>query len=331
MNIFFNSVIIIISSVAIYLSGERFAKSSSFIGDFLKLPRDIKGATFDAIASSLPELLVALYSVMIFKQFEVGIGTIAGSALFNLLIIPSVCILVSPVIFKVGKKVINRDAIFYLVSVIILLILLIFFKFWGFIISIVLLSTYLIYILTMIQHKKQSNKKIKLKKIITNKSNKNAKQELWKEISLFILMMIIIGIFTFFLTKSAIEIANILKISPVIIAFVVIAAATSIPDTIISVVNAKKGYIDDATSNVFGSNTFDILVGIGLPLLIYSFFKGSVEIIFSNIEIIVGLLVSTLLVTFLFKKKYSLGKKDAILLLSIYFLFLLYIIYLVIK
>ena len=72
--------VILLSSIIIYLSGKRFAESSSKIGDFLNLPRDVKGATFDAISSSLPELLVALYSVIFFKQFEVGIGTIAGSA-----------------------------------------------------------------------------------------------------------------------------------------------------------------------------------------------------------------------------------------------------------
>ena len=123
--------IILLSSIVIYFAGNRFAESSSKIGDYFNLPRDVKGATFDAVASSLPELLVALYSIIFFKQFEVGIGTIAGSALFNLLIIPGICVFAAPVAFKVGKKVLSRDALFYMISVFILVVLLIYFKTWG--------------------------------------------------------------------------------------------------------------------------------------------------------------------------------------------------------
>ena len=48
--------IIILMSVFIYYIGNIFARSSSKIGDYFHLPRAVKGATFDAIASSLPEL-----------------------------------------------------------------------------------------------------------------------------------------------------------------------------------------------------------------------------------------------------------------------------------
>ncbi|MBT7474895.1 hypothetical protein HN706_03075, partial [Candidatus Woesearchaeota archaeon] len=62
MGILLSLGIIILTSIVIYFAGNKFAESSSKIGDYFNLPRDVKGATFDAIASSLPELLVALYS-----------------------------------------------------------------------------------------------------------------------------------------------------------------------------------------------------------------------------------------------------------------------------
>ena len=139
-------LIIIVSAIAIYYSSSRFAHSSSAIGEYLKLSRDVKGATFDAIGGSMPELLVSLFSVLAFGQLEMGIGTIAGSALFNLLVIPGICVLLSPVVFKVGKSVISRDALYYMVSVFLLIVLLIYFSTWGLIISLVLLFGYLIYI-----------------------------------------------------------------------------------------------------------------------------------------------------------------------------------------
>jgi|APSaa5957512622_1039677.scaffolds.fasta_scaffold00003_52 cation:H+ antiporter len=318
MDILIEIAIIIFSSLIIYLAGNKFAESSSKIGDHFKLPRDVKGATFDAISSSLPELLVALYSVIIFKQFEVGIGTIAGSALFNLLIIPSICVFVAPVTFKVSKKVISRDALFYLISIFTLIILIIYFKEWGLIISILLLLIYLVYLKEIITHTKLHKKNFK--------QNKQNEIRFVKEISIFLVLMLIIGIFTFFLTNSAINLSYALGISPIIIAFTIIAAATSVPDTVISVINAKKGDIDDATSNVFGSNIFDILVGIGLPLLIYTLFKGPVLIDFVNLEIILGLLGSTILVLYFFAEDHTLNKRQAITLIIMYFLFLLYVI-----
>jgi|TARA_B100001971_G_C18158757_1_gene520150 cation:H+ antiporter len=308
--------IILLSSIVIYFAGNRFAESSSKIGDYFNLPRDVKGATFDAVASSLPELLVALYSIIFFKQFEVGIGTIAGSALFNLLIIPGICVFAAPVAFKVGKKVLSRDALFYMISVFILVVLLIYFKTWGIIIALLLLSIYIIYIRVIISHTKVHKKE--------NKNKNSGEIKLARELLVFFLLIIIIGIFTFFLTDSAIDLSNELGIPAIIVAFTIIAAATSIPDTIISVVNARKGDIDDATSNVFGSNIFDILVGIGLPLLIYYIYKGPVEILFTNLEIVLGLLGSTMLVLYFFGDDHTIGKKEASILLLMYLAFVVY-------
>jgi len=308
--------IILLSSIVIYFAGERFAESSSKVGDYFNLPRDVKGATFDAVSSSLPELLVALYSVVFFKQFEVGIGTIAGSALFNLLVIPGLCVLVAPVAFKVSKKVISRDALFYMIAVFTLIVLLLYFQTWGLVIALFLLFLYLVYLGEIIGHARAHRK--------NNKPKETEEINLKKEFSIFFLLLIVIGAFTFFLTDSAIDLSNLLGISPIIIAFTIIAAATSIPDTVISVTNAKKGNIDDATSNVFGSNIFDILVGIGLPLLIYVCYKGAVLIEFANLEIILGLLGATILVLYFFAEDHVLTKKNAVVLLLMYLAFVLY-------
>lgn len=309
--------VIVLSSAVIYFAGNRFAEVSSKLGDHFRLPKDVKGATFDAISSSLPELLVALYSVIFFHKFEVGVGTIAGSALFNLLIIPGICVFVAPIAFKVSKRVISRDAFFYLISVFVLIVLLLYFKSWGIGIALILLMIYLVYLMEIRIHTKQYQKSLK-----PNLS----KNKISKEITMFFFTLLLIGGFTFLLTKHAIILSNILGVSPIIIAFTVIAAATSVPDTVISIINSKKGNIDDATSNVFGSNTFNISVGLGLPLLIYYFYKGAVAITFVNIEIILGLLGATILVLYFFVNDGLLGKKEAVILLLMYLIFLIYVI-----
>ncbi|CAD5124087.1 DgyrCDS12391 [Dimorphilus gyrociliatus] len=53
-----------------------------------------------------------------------------------------------------------------------------------------------------------------------------------------------------------------------------LAAGTSIPDLITSVIVAKKGYGDMAVSSSVGSNIFDVTVGLPLPWLIYGAVNG---------------------------------------------------------
>ncbi|MDA3836591.1 MAG: hypothetical protein PF542_03130 [Nanoarchaeota archaeon] len=309
--------VIFIASVVIYFFGKKFAGASSNIGDYFKLSKSVKGATFDAIASSMPELMVALFSVIFFHKFEVGIGTIAGSALFNLLVIPGICVLVAPKVFTVSKEVLSRDALFYIISVFVLLVLVLYLKVWGIFVAIALILIYLFYVRKIVvQTKRGRGKRERPKEIV-----------LMKELFTAFWTVLGMGVATYFLTESAIDFAGILGISPVIIAFTIIAAATSLPDTVISVLNAKKGDIDDATSNVFGSNIFDILMGLGFPLLIYYFIVGPVEIVFNHLEIIIGLLGATIMLFYFFADDNSLSKKEGIFLLLLYVLFVVYVVF----
>ncbi|MBW3019519.1 hypothetical protein KY329_05035 [Candidatus Woesearchaeota archaeon] len=315
--------VIFLASAVIYFAGNWFATASSNIGNFFRLPRSVKGATFDAISSSLPELMIALFSVVAFKRFEVGIGTIAGSALFNLLIIPGVCVLVAPCAFKVSKELISRDGMFYNISVFALLAALLYSRTWGIVIPLIFLVIYFWYIKDIWTHAKAHRKAT---------AHKPQKQmSIWKDVIVALTTMVIIGLASYFLTEHAIGLAEVLGIPAIIIAFTIVAAATSFPDTIISVVNAKKGNIDDATANVFGSNIFDILVGLSIPLLVALFYNSHVVIAFKNLEIIVGLLGATILVLYFLAKSHTLNKKQAWFMLFMYFVFLTYVVFLSMK
>merc|ERR1712185_322198 len=46
---------------------------------------------------------------------------------------------------------------------------------------------------------------------------------------------------------------------------VFLAAGTSVPDALGSIAVAKQGEGDMAVANAFGSNVFDILLGLGVP------------------------------------------------------------------
>lgn len=313
-----NIFIIIIGGFAIYFSGNRFVETSSRIGDYFKLSHSVKGATLDAVASSFPELMIAILSIVVFKHFDIAVGTITGSALFNLLVIPGLAVFVSPKVFRISKEVIARDGMFYSIAVFAFLAAILYSTSWGLIIPIIFLVIYFWYIRVVIRHTREYQKQFD--------DEKNTDIFLPKEVSLAFLDMFVMGIASFFLTESAIALAGLLGIPAIIIAFTVVAATTSGPDAVISVINARKGNIDDATSGIFGSNIFDILVGLSVPFLLYYFFVGGeVNVFFEQTEIIVGLLGATILVIYLMIEDFVLTKKEAVVMLMVYFGFIAYL------
>lgn len=56
----------------------------------LHLVEDVAGATFMAIASSSPELFINCVGTFI-TEGDLGVGTIVGSAVFNVLAVPACC------------------------------------------------------------------------------------------------------------------------------------------------------------------------------------------------------------------------------------------------
>ena len=77
-----------------------------------------------------------------------------------------------------------------------------------------------------------------------------------------------IALLSYFMVDWANKIGCILGIDPAIMGLTFLAAGTSVPDALSSVMVAREGLGDMAVSNAIGSNVFDILLGLGLPWLL---------------------------------------------------------------
>ncbi|KAE8750426.1 hypothetical protein FOCC_FOCC002720, partial [Frankliniella occidentalis] len=64
------------------------------------------------------------------------------------------------------------------------------------------------------------------------------------------------------------------RIPPEVMGLTFLAAGTSIPDLITSVIVARKGFGDMAVSSSVGSNIFDVTVGLPVPWLLYGIIYG---------------------------------------------------------
>ncbi|XP_023263151.1 sodium/potassium/calcium exchanger 3-like isoform X2 [Seriola lalandi dorsalis] len=124
-----------------------FVPSLEKVSENLQLSQDVAGATFMAAGSSAPELFTSLIGVFITKG-DVGVGTIVGSAVFNILVIIGICGIFSGQPITLSWWPVFRDAVFYILSILVLILVIYDEKvlWWE---TIILISMYGIYIIIM--------------------------------------------------------------------------------------------------------------------------------------------------------------------------------------
>jgi Ca2+/Na+ antiporter len=155
-------------SVVIWQACDPFADAAQWVGEALHLPGSVRGATLDAVASSMPELfsgiffvVVAVNSVQSGQQADIvqagaegygsTIATCAGSAVYNMMLIPAFCALVisftrprRPTI-DIEDEVVSRDGVWF-VGCEMLMILFLFQESMHWWMGVVFLGLYAIYI-----------------------------------------------------------------------------------------------------------------------------------------------------------------------------------------
>lgn len=329
-----------------------FIVSLDRISKDLKLSSDAAGATLMAVGSSAPELFVALFSVLKPGEHQaIGIGSIVGSAIFNLLVIVGAAAVVKKA--KLSWEPLVRDLFFYTLAVVLLAMFIWDGKFTITEASVFLL-VYVLYVIAVIYWRRwlpyedtgddfidepiRKSKKARSRIVALNMfSPKHFTGLADKTLLLifprkeryylvFLMSILLIAALSYILVEVAVASAHILQIPEAIIALTVLAVGTSIPDLFSSIIVAKQGRGDMAVSNAIGSNIFDILVGLGLPFIIVMSIEGStIEAggnIIRSVIILFGSLL--LLVALLLGRKWKVGKPTGILLIVAYIAYVFY-------
>lgn len=311
-------LVILASAYFIKYASDQFEAAADFLGRLM--PPGIKGATYNAIGSSMPELMTGLAFIFTISELEIAEGLMAavavtaGSAVFNIVIIPAL-VIVSVTFFgpklkhvKIEKHTVIRDGAFLLIAE----LLLIFFlglreiTWW---VSATLVATYFIYFYFLMDALKEGSKQQQcgtggsgveeivfttetmtyispIKRLLTldmlntwfhGKLRSNG--QAW---ALLGASVVIMGIACHFLAESIVDLAGVFSVPVYITSVILAAAATSVPDTILSVKDSNKGNHDDAVSNAIGSNIFDITVATGVPLLLYTVMFGTINLVISD-------------------------------------------------
>lgn len=344
---------ITLAMLIIWRSSDGFEVASAYLGR--NLTDGVRGATINAVGSSIPELFTTLFSLMLLGEvdnFAFGIGTTAGSAIFNGMIIPAVAILavIGYGIAKkvnVSKKVILRDGIGLIIAELIL-IYMISGNHLTWLHGLVLMLTYVVYVAYMFttMNKAEGNAVVKESQKNEEEESVGRKQSILKAFilldfedvfvrkkintvnawTLLLFSMLVIGLACIVLIHSCELLSEELGIAPYFIAVVLASAATSVPDTILSYRDAVAGQYDDAVANALGSNIFDICFALGFPLFAFTLFNGPIimtpETVANVAELQASLVILTIIAFLIYYFNNGLKQIHAALLLGLYILFI---------
>tara|TARA_B100001250_G_scaffold11370_1_gene9868 strand:- start:4901 stop:5986 length:1086 start_codon:yes stop_codon:yes gene_type:complete len=281
--------------------------SSSFDLAANYLTRDIgegiKGPTINAIASSLPELFISFLFLFYYgdiKGFSAGYATIIGSSAFNIAVIPVVSFLVvffrkKTQHFEVDRNILRQDGLFLLGAVLLFLGGL----YYGInkYFAVVLIVYYILYIRSLYISRKDNETGAEKNNIVRIEPSTGILLDILNirlfrvftagkvnsitSIFVIIASIAIIAYSCHLLITSTEEISRYIGVNLFFVSFIIASIASSLPDTFLSVKDAINGKFNDSFSNAYGSNMFDICIGLGLPLLIYTYLHGPIDTTFA--------------------------------------------------
>ena len=352
MDILLSFIPIVIATYIIWKIGTSFDIAASYLTR--NLNEGIKGPTINAIASSLPELLIASFFLIFIGNidgFKSGFATIIGSSIFNIALIPTIAFLViylkhGKKLFPTSREIIKQDGIFLIITEIFLIIAII----YGGIsttFSIILITLYLLYIYIVIKLRNKNQEDDKDSndddfKLVSDESflrrlinldlfgliYSNKKLNNLNTGTVLILSIVIMAGACHQIVLSSESLSATLGIEIFIVTFIITAIASSVPDTILSIKDAENEKYKDAFSNAYASNIFDICIGIGLPVLVYLLMKGDNNLIIGESDQLlllsssVLLLIFTIIITFIYWLK-DLNIFRSIIIISCYIVFLI--------
>ena len=260
-------LLLIVGFVALILGANWLVDGATSVGIRAKLSPLIIGLTIVAFGTSLPELIINVFSC-IKGSSGLAIGNIVGSNIMNILFILGVASVIYPI--DVDRISIRRDIPAGFVATATLFV---FANFtWGsltinWIEGLLLLALAACYLVLTMKKNDSTGKK--------DGSTTNTEVEIiqlpmpWGKTILY-LVFGIVGLYIGgeLVSNNAQTIAKAWGMSDAMIGLTVVAMATSLPELITSIVAATKKNSGIAIGNVLGSNILNIFVVLGISALI---------------------------------------------------------------
>ncbi len=312
--------VLLLLGVLFLMKGANFlVEGGSVIASYLGVPALIIGLTLVSFGTSLPELGASLNAVLKGRS-GIAVGNVIGSNIANILLVLGVSSIIRPI--SIDLDVIKKEIpIMLSVMALFLVLALPLFsvensieRWQGFVLLIALLA-YLLFFGKKVLNRGEDIDDKKVAKVERRESFD------W----LMNILKVIVGVSAVVIgselvIRSAVFYINRFALIEGVVGLTIIAFATSLPELSTTSVAALREESDIALGNVIGSNTFNILMVIGISAVILPLtFSGEIYSSF-----IVMIAASVFLTTSMYTGE-KLSRIEGIVMVIAYFAYILYL------
>jgi len=261
-------VLLIAGLVLLVIGAEILVRGASRLASSLGISPLVIGLTIVAFGTSAPEMAVSIGASWS-GQADLALGNVVGSNILNILLILGLSAVVAPLV--VSQQLVRLDVPLMIAASIAVLLMSLDNKISR-IDGVFLFGTVLAYTFFLIrQSRRESSALVKEQyeaEYGATPSGNSASLQYLKDVVMILggLALLVLG--ARWLVDSAVQIAQYLGMSELVIGLTIVAAGTSMPELATSVIASLRGERDIAVGNVVGSNLFNLLAVLGLSSIV---------------------------------------------------------------
>lgn len=242
------------------VGAEALVRGASRLAAAFGLSPLIIGLTVVAFGTSSPELAVSIKAALS-GQAEIAVGNVIGSNVFNVLFILGISALIVPLV--VTQQLVRLDVPLMIGLSVVVLLLSLDGRF-GRIDGVLLFGGLLVYVGFLIRQGRREGAAAGAEAGGQDGNEGGATTGPMRNAGLVVAGLVLLVLGSRWLVDGAVTFAVYLGVSELIIGLTIVAAGTSLPEVVTSIVAALRGERDIAVGNVVGSNLFNIMGVLGL-------------------------------------------------------------------
>ena len=252
--------------LALVLGADLLVRGASRLALSLGISPLVVGLTVVSFGTSAPEVAVGIGAVL-GGNSDLALGNAIGSNIFNVLFILGLSALITPLIVNVQ---LIRQEVPIMLGASLLLLLFALDGQLGPLDGVILLGLMMAYTVFLVW---QSRRESQAARDEYAAAFAPPKAPTWLDHmpAQWLLIAVGLGLLVLgsdWLVQASVVFAKAFGVSDLVIGLTIVAAGTSMPEVATSVMAAIKGERDIAVGNVVGSNTFNILGGLGIASMV---------------------------------------------------------------
>lgn len=313
----FSVFMLAIGFVVLIKGGDWFVDGATGIARRFHLPEILIGATVVSIGTTLPEVMVSAGAAAQ-GSGSIAYGNALGSIICNTALIAALTIAIKPGV--AARKSLKVPVAFFFSAVAIYCAVAYIFGEFSRITGIILLSIFVIYMVTTVIRMKKSGADIETVQAeeekgaiiseaeleaksgedhVVESKEDGTKDSLLKDIFLLILGAVLIAVGADLLVDHATIIATELGVSEKVIGLTIVALGTSLPEFVTAITSLIKGHGSLSLGNIIGANLFNLVLVSGVAITINPFelpVSGLINGINSSLIIDIPVMLAVMLI-----------------------------------